>query len=172
MMYLSDDINHDFHAVNTFTEDAISSLKKITCVHELVIWSDGCVSQYKTSQPTQTSQPSDEGRAARNFEVMASLSDDINHDFHVVNTFTEDAISSLKKITCVDELVIWSDGCASQYKDKGTFVDLSLMQMKVQRCYFSSEHGKGKADGATGVLSQAMSQSVAGERSFRNASDL
>ncbi|GFS23233.1 hypothetical protein ElyMa_006971900 [Elysia marginata] len=36
----------------------------------------------------------------------------------------------------------------------------------------NSEHSIGKADGAIGVLSQAMSQAAADERSIRNASDL
>ncbi|GFR73721.1 hypothetical protein ElyMa_000412000 [Elysia marginata] len=41
--------------------------------------------------------------------------------------------------------------------------------MKVQQCYFGSEHGKDKADGAASDLSQAMSQDVAGRSSSSNS---
>ncbi len=44
---------------------------------------------------------------------------------------------------------------------------------RVQRIFFGSEHGKGEADGETGVIGQAVDRAVAaGTLSVRNASDL
>ncbi|GFO06624.1 (S)-beta-bisabolene synthase [Plakobranchus ocellatus] len=103
------------------------------------------------------------------------LSDDIQHDYHAVHHYTVKSIEVLKKAApAVSRVFIFSDGCAGQYKGKGTFADLSLYTgMQVQRCFFGSEHGKGEADGETGVLSQALGRAVAsGRTDVKNASTM
>ncbi|GFO46529.1 Armadillo repeat-containing protein 5-like isoform x2 [Plakobranchus ocellatus] len=101
------------------------------------------------------------------------ISNDIGHDFHMVNKFTDMALAFLKEETEVESVIIYSDGCAGQYKGKGTFADLILMSgMRVQRAFFGSEHGKGEADGETGVLSQAMDRAVRSGTNISSARDL
>ncbi|KAK3748582.1 hypothetical protein RRG08_011664 [Elysia crispata] len=105
--------------------------------------------------------------------VIMVFPDDTAHDYHAVQKFTEVALKNF--ISPIKELIMWSDGCATQYKGKGSFADLSLSSAfspKVQRCYFSSEHGKGEADGATGILSQVMSRAVSEGCVFCNAKDM
>ena len=58
---------------------------------------------------------------------MVFLSDDICHDHHAVHHFTLVSIEALTKAAPhVEKVYIFSDGCAGQYKGKGTFADLSL----------------------------------------------
>ena len=50
IMVLSDDIAHDYHAVQKFTEVALQNLAAhISPIKELIMWSDGCAAQYKVS---------------------------------------------------------------------------------------------------------------------------
>lgn len=91
------------------------------------------------------------------------LSDDIQHDYHAVHAFTERTISHLRELGGVrpgTELYIFSDGCAAQYKGKGTFADLTNYTEPIQRIYFGSEHGKGEADGETGVVGKSVETAV------------
>ncbi|GFS03165.1 (S)-beta-bisabolene synthase [Elysia marginata] len=88
--------------------------------------------------------------------VAMFFSDDIGHDYHAVHCFTLKMVEQLQKETVVDEVILWSDGAASQYK----------------RNFFASEHGKGEADGETGRFSQAMARAVAKGQCFRNAQDM
>ena len=104
------------------------------------------------------------------------LSDDVDHDFNAVHHFTLKTIEFLEGAGVLHRdktLYIFSDGCASQYKGKGTFVDLSHYSRKVERIYYGSEHGKGEADGETGAISQALERAVLCRTvSIRNAADL
>ena len=106
--------------------------------------------------------------------VLMYLSDEIKHDYHAVQHFTAHSIEYVKQLTCLKRLIIFSDGCASQYKGKGTFADLSLMQgFEVERVYYGSEHGKGEADGETGIFSQQLRRAVLGGHvNIRHANDL
>ncbi|RUS72538.1 hypothetical protein EGW08_019705 [Elysia chlorotica] len=47
LMYISDDIQHDYHAVHHFTVDAINRMKEKGQLTRVVIFSDGCPGQYK-----------------------------------------------------------------------------------------------------------------------------
>ncbi|KAK3737723.1 hypothetical protein RRG08_017297 [Elysia crispata] len=106
---------------------------------------------------------------------MVFLSDDICHDYHAVHHFTLASIEALAKAApLVQRVYIFSDGCAGQYKGKGTFADLSLYTGKrIQRVFFGSEHGKGEANGETGVINRAVDRAVSsGRLTVRNAEDL
>ena len=63
---------------------------------------------------------------------MVFLSDDLGHDHHAVDHFTKATLDALgASAPGVERIQIWSDGCASQYKGKGTFADLSLYTGKL-----------------------------------------
>ena len=54
------------------------------------------------------------------------LRDDINHDHNAVNHLFELAVSHISDLKIkLTKLIIFSDGCVSQYKGKGRFADLS-----------------------------------------------
>jgi hypothetical protein len=58
--------------------------------------------------------------------------------------------SSEAEIT-FSKVVVFSDGCAAQYKGKGTFGYLSLKSIHVEWNYFGSDHGKSECDGEVGA---------------------
>ena len=47
-----------------------------------------------------------------------------------------------------------------------------MVEVPTQRCYYGSEHGKGEADGETGVMSQALKRATYEGQNFRNAEDM
>ena len=60
------------------------------------------------------------------------LSDDINHDHNAVDHFFELAVSHISDLKIkFTKLIVFSDGCASQYKGKGSFADLSLKKCRI-----------------------------------------
>ena len=46
-IFLTDDINHDHHAVEEFTRRSLAIMKGKMALKSVTIWSDGCASQYK-----------------------------------------------------------------------------------------------------------------------------
>ena len=106
--------------------------------------------------------------------TLMYLSDDICHDYHAVQHFTSLAIDFAKELVPLRRVILFSDGCASQYKGKGTFADLfHTTSVRIERAYYGSEHGKGEADRETDVLSQMLTRAVAGGRiNIRDARDL
>lgn len=77
------------------------------------------------------------------------ISNDAKHDAHTVQVFN-------KKLYCFledncphkDTLFERTDECASQYKDKIAFADISCVsKFKTQRCFFETSHWKNVCDG-------------------------
>ena len=99
-------------------------------------------------------------------DTLVFLSEDHNHDHHAVQTFVEETIRFLKEERHVDfnHLYEFTDGCSSQYKSRGPFVDISFgmtdFGIQRQRYYFGSCHGKGPCDGAGGVVKTAARRGV------------
>ena len=63
------------------------------------------------------------------------------------------------------QLVIFSDGCSSQYKSKLPFLHLTELAssnpgVHLQRCYFGSNHGKSLCDAAGGTAKRCATQAV------------
>ena len=67
-----------------------------------------------TLHPSVCFYKDDEGHLIRH--VVMHMSDDIGHDYHAVHAYTEGCLEILKEETSVDEVILWSDGAASQYK--------------------------------------------------------
>ena len=97
------------------------------------------------------------------------LSDDITHDYHAVEHFLTLASDHLARQIKVEREIIWSDGCQSQYKGKGTFADLSLSSETRERNYYGSEHGKGEGDGEIGVVNRAVDRAILGRKLVINS---
>ncbi|KAJ8043336.1 hypothetical protein HOLleu_10380 [Holothuria leucospilota] len=91
------------------------------------------------------------------------ISDDLTHDHHAVHEFTSEAIKHVRKemTSPLTKVVLFTDGCSSQYKSKGTFADISYAMedhgVPIQHEYFGSRHGKGPSDGESAVLKRMTS---------------
>jgi hypothetical protein len=65
----------------------------------------------------------------------------------------------------VEEINLWTDGCAAQYKGKKAFADISLRnQPKVTRKYFETAHGKNVCDGLGATVKNACFRAVVRNR--------
>ena len=106
--------------------------------------------------------------------VITHLSDITKHDAHFVHYITKDCIEYLTNHypeIKLQKVIIWSDGCASQYKGKISFFYLNQLQaifpsLEIQRNYYGSEHGKGESDAETGIFSKQIMDAVKSEKMF------
>ena len=106
-------------------------------------------------------------------DSMIFLSDDINHDYNFVKHVLDLVIKKLSEKMNIAKLVIFSDGCSSQYKSKGPLADITFYDIQNDRNYFGSEHGKGDSDGEAGVLNRSLDQVVIGRKKvFNGAQDI
>lgn len=96
---------------------------------------------------------------------LVFLSDDNNHDYHAVDYFFKKSVEYLEgEGIAFSKLVVFSDGCASQYKRKGSFADLSLKTIAIERNFFGSDHGKSECDGEVGCVNRALDMAVLGRK--------
>lgn len=99
-------------------------------------------------------------------EAVVIISNDLVHDGHAVQHFTELAIAHLQQNQKVQlqRLIEFTDGCSCQYKSKLPFADISFCQddlgVRLERHYYGSRHGKGPSDGVSGVVKSAVRRAV------------
>ena len=107
-------------------------------------------------------------------ESLIYLSDDNTHDHSAVDHFTRLAVKYLKQVSpSLEYFVIYSDGCASQYKGRNTFADLTFSDVPMERNYYGSEHGKGEGDGEVGCINKSVDYAILGRQVIiNNAQDL
>ena len=95
------------------------------------------------------------------------ISDDLHHDFHVVqHSFQQIIMPKLKEMGCnITKIHQRTDTCAAQYRSKNTFLDLSTSEQDLgvprQVNYSGAGHGKGEVDAAAGYLKHAARSAVA-----------
>ena len=111
-------------------------------------------------------------------ESVVVISDDLKHDHNAVHKFIAVNDSVIRKRNPnVEKYIQWSDGCASQYKSKGPFIDISCSVddygIPIERNFFGSRHGKGPSDGESAVIKREARNAVkAGRVIIANAKDL
>ena len=100
-------------------------------------------------------------------QEVVYISNDLTHDANFVDycfkncaKFLQDKCNLLPR-----KIVQFSDGCSSQYKSRVPFLDIScysevLGDIKVERHFLGSGHGKGPADGCSGVVKSAITRGI------------
>ncbi|GFO44592.1 (S)-beta-bisabolene synthase [Plakobranchus ocellatus] len=90
------------------------------------------------------------------------ISDVLKHNADMVHVITQQILEHLVSLN-IKKVVIFSDGCAAQYKSKLPFFHLQSydhLDIDVERCFFGARHGKNPCDALGGVLKQAASRAV------------
>ncbi|XP_070209732.1 uncharacterized protein [Littorina saxatilis] len=112
-------------------------------------------------------------------ESLVFISPDKKHDHYAVQAFTSKALTHLRETRRLDisHIVQWTDGCASQYKSKGPFADISLsltnFNASLERNFFGSRHGKSPSDGESAVVKHHATSAVVSKRAIiANALDM
>ena len=67
----------------------------------------------------------------------------------------------------------WSDGCASQYKGRTSFADISNDPRNIQRHFFETSHGKSVCDGVGATVKNVCHHAVISRKKvIGNATEL
>lgn len=99
-------------------------------------------------------------------ESCIMISNDITHDYNLVNTFQEVVSKHLSETRglAIGKFYRFSDGCSSQYKSKGPISDISYGPEDfghiIHHNYSGTRHGKGASDGESGVVKRHASDAV------------
>lgn len=97
-------------------------------------------------------------------EAVFCITDDPKHDAASVSTFMHLTNEYLKDKYNIKSEVIFTDCCASQYRGKVSFADISFMKqdsdLDVTRHYFESSHGKSAADGLAAIVKHSATVAV------------
>ncbi|KAJ8043450.1 Reticulocyte-binding protein 2-like a [Holothuria leucospilota] len=91
---------------------------------------------------------------------LVYVSDDMVHDYHAVHKFFTEAVQFLEMQLAIAKIVRFSDGCSSQYKSRGPFLDISSYEKQTEHHFFGSRHGKGPSDGESAVVKRQASLAV------------
>lgn len=97
------------------------------------------------------------------------ISDDTSHSKYCVSAFFDRIVEDVKScFPKIDQLMIFSDNCAGQFKNKYTISTLCRMLdeygLQLQWNFFSSSHGKGAVDGIGAIVKRHVWMSVKGNR--------
>lgn len=97
-------------------------------------------------------------------EVLIFVSDDLTHDSHAVAAFLKTANQHLRERGLnIEREIIFSDGCAGQYKSDTPFIDVSYAELDfgfpIEKHFYGSRQGKGPSDGAGAVIKKCCQTS-------------
>ncbi|XP_052064639.1 uncharacterized protein LOC127704562 [Mytilus californianus] len=111
-------------------------------------------------------------------DIIDIISNDLQHDVHAVQKFTEVIIKFLREERGIDveKMFILSDGCAAQYKSKVAFLDSSMSEVdnniKSEKAFYGSRHGKNRCDGEGGVIKSKAARIIRNGGLINSAKDL
>lgn len=96
---------------------------------------------------------------------MVIISDSLLHDKFAVWVFLQKIIEHLKEeFPDTQKISIFSDGCASQFKNRFILTSLPLIEknnkIKVTWSFFATSHGKGAVDGIGGTIKRIVWQAI------------
>lgn len=108
------------------------------------------------------------------------IADSLEHTYEAVHQFKEELFKYLKeKFALINKIFFFSDGAASQYKNKKNFFELCQHEKEygfnTERHFFATSHGKGPCDGIGGIFKRNATRASL-QRKFeghiRNAKEL
>ena len=93
--------------------------------------------------------------------ALVHISDDLKHDSFLSRAAMNLTLKYLLELGIPLNVVIqFRDNCASQYKSRQPFVEISRCALQLMRCYFGEKHGKSHADGLFGRLKSWMTHKI------------
>ena len=102
---------------------------------------------------------------------LVIVSDCLTHDKYAVCCFLDLVVKYLKQqVDHLEEVVIFSDGCAGQFKQKFVLCHLTHMEIPISWNFFATSHGKGAVDGIGGEVKRIVRREVlAGKADVQNS---
>jgi hypothetical protein len=98
-------------------------------------------------------------------QSFAIASDDLQHDKGAVLIFFDRILSETAAFSEIyDEIVVFTDGAVSQFKNKYVMTAMHQLSRKINKCVrwevFAASHGKGAVDGIGGEVKRIVWDSV------------
>lgn len=98
-------------------------------------------------------------------QSYAVISDDLAHSKDSAKVFNEHILKHLQTIKCgIRKVHYWSDGAASQFKNRFMFANLACheddLKMEADWSFFETAHGKGAVDGIGGAVKNRVWRAV------------
>lgn len=126
------------------------------------------------TQPDQAEPGQVQPRQATLFKhAVIGISDDTHHDARGVKAFQRGALQLLQnqgvKVSTVYQ---FTDGCASQYKGKNGFKDISEAEIPMERNFFETAHSKNVCDGLGAIVKNSCYNAVLAGKVIANAQDV
>ena len=99
---------------------------------------------------------------------FAVVSDDLNHDKVAVWGMLHAVVTYLKEEHSITRVKVFSDGCAAQFKNRYTLMNLCYMEedygVTGTWSFFASSHGKGSVDAVGGTVKRSVWRMVKSRR--------
>lgn len=123
--------------------------------------------QSVTLHPVVMYHPDHAGEKVR--VALDYITDCKKHSSATVSCFLEKTVKYLAEASTAKRLIIFSDGCAGQYKGKTAFYNLSVLcrqpwfksaGMKIEWHFYGSRHGKGESDGESGCVKSYVDSAI------------
>jgi hypothetical protein len=107
---------------------------------------------------------------------FALVSDNVTHDKYCVSVCLNYIISELNQyLPDLEEIVFFSDGAASQFKQRYLFQNMTRMMaqhdLKLSWNFFATSHGKGVVDAIGGIIKRIVWQEIMTKKQCRSATD-
>lgn len=88
---------------------------------------------------------------------LVIVSDYLHHDKYAVNVFLQVILQWLdENVRRFEKHVFFSDGAASQFKQRFLFCSLTLLGRRITWNFFATSHGKGPVDGIGGTAKRQV----------------
>lgn len=104
--------------------------------------------------------------------IIISVSDDLKHDACLVREFQDKAHTIIGQSVEVRKLYEWTDSCAAQYKARSAFADISIQNIKLERNFFETSHGKSVCDSLGAVIKNCYQAVLTGKAVLSTADDV
>ena len=92
---------------------------------------------------------------------MVLVSDYLCHDKFAVNVFLDTIFKWLdEEVRTFSEIVLFSDGAASQFKQRYLLCSLTFFNRDIKWSFFATSHGKGAVDGIGGTAKRSVRKEV------------
>ena len=105
-------------------------------------------------------------------QSFAVVSDDLNHDKVAVWAMLDAVVKSLKSEHLITHIKVFSDGCAAQFKNRYTLMNLCFMEedygVNGSWAFFASSHGKDSVDAVGGTVKRSVWRIVRSRRELVN----
>ena len=107
---------------------------------------------------------------------FALVSDNVTHGKFCVNVCLNNIISKLKRcLPDLEEIVFFSDGAASQFKQRYLFQNMTKMMaehdLKLSWNFLATSHGKGVVDAVGDIVKRIVWQEIMTKKQCRSATD-